>query len=190
MTKTTEELPPEPRVQPNIEEIIALLVSGGEIDQSEKKQGEALSATGKIYQRIEKNLHGNRAAVAAIRRLQKMSDDKRADYIRTFEPLLVHFGYTLEAIDPEDLLAGADQRQAANPPATSDDDDDQGDDDGDDGEAGDADPGVSAGKDALQSARERLSGGGATAEPGKPAARKSGRPKLGIVPGDSLSQVH
>lgn len=104
MPKTTEETPPEPRVQPNIEAIIELLKPGGQIDEAAKASSDAMSKTGRIFQNIEKNFNGNRAAVSLIRRMQKMSADKRADFIRTVEPLMVHYGYTLDAIDPEDLL--------------------------------------------------------------------------------------
>ena len=98
---TTEEVPAEPRVQPKITKILELLAPNGPIDNGQKKQQAAMSELGVIYKEIEKDLHGNRAAVAFIRRLDKMDADKRADLIRTLEPLLVERGYTLDAIDPD-----------------------------------------------------------------------------------------
>ena len=101
MAKTTEEVPPEPKAEPNIKEIIALLEPNGPLDKAAKLQSDGMTKTGEIFQRIEKNFNGNRAAVALIRRMKKMSDDKLADFIRTLEPLMVHYGFTLDDIEPD-----------------------------------------------------------------------------------------
>lgn len=165
---TTEEVPAEPRVQPKIGKILDLLAPNGEIDNAQKKQQSAMSELGVIYKTVEKDLHGNHAAVAFIRKLDKMDADKRSDLIRTLEPLLVERGYTLDAIDPDlaDMTGGKDANQG---------------DDDDDGEKGDNS--VLSG---LDKARQHLTGGAANgdAEPvAPPPPKKVNKPKLGIVPG-------
>jgi len=166
MSETTETVPQEPKKHPLIEKIMHELRTGGDLDNAEKKAGEALTETGAIYKRIEKDHRGNRAAVSIFRRLQKMSGDKRADVIRTLEPLLVEAGYTLEVIDPEELPLGQQAQAGQQQDAGDDGDDDEQDDDTSETEG--APEKASSGKDALASARARLAGG---------------RPRLGIVTG-------
>jgi hypothetical protein len=166
MARTTEETPSEPRVQPNIKAIMALLGPGGDIEKAEKKAAEGNTATGSIYQKIEKNLNGNRAAVSMVRRMMKMSDDKRADFIRTVEPLMVELGFTLDAIDPEDLVAQANASSSAPAPA---DGDEKGDDQPDGG-------GENEALNGLDAARARLGGG-----EGSEAARQRANEKNGSV---------
>ena len=179
---TTDGVPPEPRPQPNIKAILALIAPGGEIEQAEKRQAEGMSSNGAIYKRIEKDMQGNRGAVSMIRRMQKMSADKRADMLRTLEPLMVELGYTLEDIDP-DLV---DRSQSTK--SRDDDDNETGAGGNDDN---DPEPnGNNSALSALDKARERLSGdtkqSQAEAESfvksaGAPAVKK---PKLGIVAKD------
>ena len=182
---TTDGVPPEPRPQPNIKAILALITPGGEIEQAEKKQAEGMSANGAIYKRIEKDMQGNRAAVSMIRRMQKMSADKRADLLRTLEPLMVHLRYTLDDIDP-DLV-----EQAQTKSADAGDDDDAG---AGGNDPSDPEPGDNAKLSGLDKARSHLSGTTAdniksdeadafvqgAATPAKQA--KTAKPKLGIVP--------
>lgn len=118
MSKTNE-VPPEPRVEPNIPALIALLVPGGDMEQCEKGQAESMSKTGKLYQRIQKDFRGHRGAVSDIRKMQKMSKAQLADYLRTLEPLMLHFNFTLDDIEP-DLV---DQSQVVEKPKDDDDDD-------------------------------------------------------------------
>jgi hypothetical protein len=161
MAKTTDELPAEPKMQPNIDAIIDLLKPGGELEEAAKQKQSGASAEGLVFQRIEKNLHGNRAAVSDMRRIRKWPRDKQFDYIRTFEPLLVHYGLTLEVIDPEDLVAQAQKKQAEG--------------EGDEGQAPDA--GSNAGANALDAARTNLTGG----EPGDDASRERAAAANGSV---------
>jgi len=102
-----DDVPPEEPVVllPKIDTIFSMLGPKTALEQAEKKQSEALSAVGKIYQQIEKDHHGNRAAVSFFRRLQKMSHDKRMDFMRTFEPLCAKAGYFLD--DAENDLVDA-----------------------------------------------------------------------------------
>lgn len=187
---TTDGVPPEPRAQPNIKAILALIVPGGEIEQAEKKQAEGMSTNGAIYKRIEKDMQGNRGAVSMIRRMQKMSADKRADLLRTLEPLMVELGYTLEDIDP-DLV---DRSQVTK---SDDDNDDEG---AGGNDANDPEPnGDNSKLSGLDKARAHLTGDTKqTADEadsfvkgaGAPSVKKpSGRPKLGIVPPASPDKV-
>ncbi len=116
----------------------ALLAPGGELADAAAKKQEGASSEGAIFQRIEKNLHGHRGAVSDVRKILKWSKDKQADYIRTLEPLLVHYGLTLDAIDPEDLVAQA-AKQAEGEPT----------------------PGSNGGTNPLDKARANLAGGAA-----------------------------
>lgn len=138
----------EPGAEPDIDGIMEMLAPGGAIDKAAKKQSEGLTEMGAAFKRIEKDLNGNRAAVSFIRRLDKMSEDKRADFLRTAEPLLVERGYTLDAIDGNDLIGS---QKAAGAGAPADDDDDDDDDDADAG--GDAEP------NPLRAATAALTGG-------------------------------
>jgi len=159
----------EPRITPKFGQINEMLRPGGEIEEATKAQQEAMGKIGAAYKKIEKELHGNRQAVGFIRKLDKMSKDKRDDLIRTLEPMLVERGYTLDVIDPEDLAAQAQQPAATAP--NDDDDDDDGEDAGDK-ETDSSLPTVTnplPATDALSAARDRLSGGG----DGEPGAGKS-----------------
>lgn len=158
MANTTEEVPGgEPQLQPNFKAIQALIAPNGELENAEKKQAEAMSGIGHIFKRVEKDMHGNRAAVSLMRKPQKMSADKRNDFIRTLEPLLVEAGYTLEAIDPEDLVGTPAPSPAPTPPSGSSDGDEDGDDTTEDDQRGSN----LSGHDALAAARAKLSSGGA-----------------------------
>jgi hypothetical protein len=175
---TTDGVPPEPRPEPNIKAILALLAPGGDIEQAEKKQAEGMSTTGKLYQKIEKDMQGNRAAVSMIRRMQKMSADKRHDLLRTLEPLMVHFGYTLDDIEP-DLVQQAQTKT----------DDDTDTDNGAGGnDPGDPEPtGDNSKLSGLDKARAHLTGD-STQEQADDFVKSAGapkparaKPKLGIV---------
>lgn len=169
---TTEEVPPEPKAQPKIKEILGLLAPGGEIEQAEKKQADGMSSLGKAYQKIEKNMQGNRAAVSLIRRIQKMPKDKMADFIRTLEPLLVHFRFTLDDIDP-DLVDQAGRAPTPN--------DDGGDEDDDDAEKED-EKGSNAKLSGLDKARQHLSGEKETpADVGNAFVKGASKAKLSIA---------
>jgi len=181
---TTDGVPPEPRPQPNIKAILALITPGGEIEQAEKKQAEGMSANGAIYKRIEKDMQGNRAAVSMIRRMQKMSADKRADLLRTLEPLMVHLRYTLDDIDP-DLV-----EQAQTKSADADDADDAG---AGGNDPSDPEPGSKPRVSGLDKAKAHLQGttvdnikaDAADAFVKGAATEKTPKPKLGIVPPSS-----
>jgi hypothetical protein len=183
---TTEEVPQEPRSEPNLPEITAILKPGGALEEAERKQADGTAATGKIYQQIEKNHRGNRKAVSIIRWMMKQSADKRNDCIRTLEPLLVHYRYTLDDIDPQDLVGMSEHAPASDAV------------DGDDGEPVRAEgmtdeeweaskpaDGGNASASALDEARGRLNGDGP--EPGSEvdvapaAAAKKGRGKLHLA---------
>jgi hypothetical protein len=183
----TEDIPPEPRMKPNINEVLVLLAAGGEIEKGEKKQQDGMSELGGIYRRVEKTHHANRAAVSFIRRMQKMSDDKRNDLIRTLEPLMVRLGYTMDDIEPD--LADQAESQAAAPGKT--DDGDAGDEDnGDAGDASEADAEdgeeekpLSAMGAALAEARSHLSGGAQSEDEANTVVRNiasAPKKKLGI----------
>lgn len=137
----------EPGAEPDIDGIKEMLAPGGAIEKAAKKQSEGLTEMGAAFKRIEKDLNGNRRAVSDIRRLDKMSEEKRADYLRTFEPLLLERGYTLDAIDGNDLL-GSQKTAGAGAPADDDDDDDD-----------DADAGGDAEANPLRAATAALTGG-------------------------------
>lgn len=136
----------EPGAEPDIKSIVAMLAPNGPIEKAAKKQSEGLTEMGQAFKTIEKTHNGNRAAVSIIRRLDKMTDEKRADLIRTLEPLLVERGYTLDAIDPIDLASQASQAGAAQ--QTEEDDDD------------DADGGGDADTNPLTAAASALTNGG------------------------------
>jgi len=153
----------EPRVTPKFTAIFAMIGAGGEVTEATKAQQEAMGKIGAAYKKIEKELHGNRQAVGLIRKLDNMSKDKRDDFIRTLEPMLVERGYTLDAIDPEDLVGQTKQGTAPQDdggPAGGGEDDD---DDQEDDSAGAATAPMPM-TDALAASRARLSGGGT--EPG------------------------
>lgn len=167
----TDGVPPEPRATPNIDAILAILKPNGELDNAAKGQAEAMSKIGNLYKKIEADLKGNRAAVALIRKLDRMSEDKRNDMIRTLEPLLVERGYILDNIDPD--LADAPRTP---PPPMFDEDDDKG--------------GDNSNVTALDAARENLSGGdpvggaaaGGISEDEANAFVKGAKPKLAASP--------
>lgn len=138
------EVPPEPKAQPNIQAILKLVRQGGDLDEAERSQASAMQSSGQVYKRIERDFQGHRGAVAAIRKLVKMPADKRADYMRTFEPLCVELGYFLE--DQEGDLFGNTQSAK---------DDTAEHEEGDEVEADPAASNVSA----LEAARDRLKGG-------------------------------
>lgn len=171
---------PEPKPEPNVNGILELIGHNGKIEKAEKKQQDGMSELGKIYQTIEKDMAGCRPAVSLIRRMQKMSDEKRGDFIRTLEPLMVRLGYTLDDIEPD--LVDQSRKQAQT----------DGDGDGDDGEGqgdeSDAQP-PKAGRNSpvnnLENARAHLSGGAMTEDQANDVVRSikgaAGRAKLGIA---------
>lgn len=169
----------EPRISPKIAAIFGLIGPGGEITEAAKAQQEAMSKLGTAYKRVEKELHGNRQAVAMIRKLDNMSKDKRDDFIRTLEPMLVERGYTLDAIDPEDLVGDTTQAPTGQPQGTPPGDDGEDADDQEDDSASGSLPAVTAPMpmaDALAASRARLAGGGG--EPGAAGGVDLGDRKL------------
>lgn len=172
----------EPRITPKFSAINAMLKPGGEVEEAAKAQQEAMGKLGAAFKKIEKDFHGNRQAVGFIRKLDKMSKDKRDDLIRTLEPMLVERGYTLEVIDPEDL---ASQAQSGAPAAPGDDDDDD-DGEGEDDQRDDAAPAEARTAplpiaDALSAARDRLSA--PAAEPGAVAGGAQATRKVRMLVG-------
>lgn len=96
-----ERMTGQPHIRPKIDEIVKLLAQNGPLHKGEEAGQAANASLAKVYQKIEKDFHGNKAAVKCIRQLVKMSDDKAFDFMRTFEPLADYFH-----LYPNDDLAG------------------------------------------------------------------------------------
>lgn len=103
----------EPFIAANIEKIAPLVDNDGKIARAEEKAQKARSDLGNIYQQIENDFHGNRAAVKLARALIAGTTDKAHDFMRTFLPLARRFNL----IPGEDLV---DMMSAGEPPAESD----------------------------------------------------------------------
>lgn len=178
---TTDEVPDEPTVQPNIDAIAKLIAINGPIQRAEEEGQNSRSNLGNYYKRIQDDYHGHRGAVKAVRKLLSMSATQRADYMRTFEPLAEHFNL-FPSQAPGDMVDQAERETAK-------------------------DGGKPAGANALEAAKAHLNGGtkdeaepggeaGPKAEPevaAKAGAGKGGKggkggAKLGVVGGTDTVQ--
>lgn len=161
-----ERLEPQPHVKANIDAIAELIGKNGKVARAEEKGQKARGELGNIYQKIEKDFHGNIGAAKLVRRLESGTVDAAYDFMRTFIPLAKRFG-----LIPEDDLV--DQAHKAG---------------GTDGEEGSGviDFGAmrerrSSGQSALDNAREHLSGG-KKPEPAEPPAGEPGDEDLARGP--------
>lgn len=102
----------EPFIAANIDKIAPLVDNDGKIARAEEKAQKARSDLGNIYQQIENDFHGNRAAVKLARALIAGTTDKAHDFMRTFLPLARRFNL----IPGEDLV---DMMDRGAPPAES-----------------------------------------------------------------------
>lgn len=96
-----ERMSPQPHVKPKIEAIANLIKRDGQIHRGEEKGQKANADLAKLYQKIEKDFHGHKGAVKAIRTLVKGTTDNAYDFMRTFVGLAEHFD-----LFPADDLAG------------------------------------------------------------------------------------
>jgi len=93
MTDEEEErVTPIPHTQAKVAKIAELIDHDGLVHKAEEKSEKARSDLGNLYQKMEKDFHGNRKAIKAIRTLIKGSTDAAYDYMRTFLPLAHQFG--------------------------------------------------------------------------------------------------
>lgn len=152
MTEEEEErIEPQPHVKANIDAIADLIGKNGKVARAEEKGQKARGELGNIYQKIEKDFHGNIGAAKLVRRLESGTVDAAYDFMRTFIPLAKRFG-----LIPEDDLVDQAHKAAGT--------------DGDEGSGvlhfPSRRPG---GLSALDNAREHLSGG-TKADPPESAA--------------------
>lgn len=96
-----ERMTMQPHVQPKIKEIAELIRRDGMIHRGEEKGQKANADLAKHYQKIEKDYHGHKGAVKAVRGLVKGTIDDAYDFMRTFVGLAEHF-----ELFPEADLAG------------------------------------------------------------------------------------
>ena len=83
---------PVPHTRANVAEIAKIIDKNGKMSHLETAQGKAMGAVGAEYKRIEKDYHGNIAAVKKIRQLAAGKVDVCYDYMRTFIPLAREMG--------------------------------------------------------------------------------------------------
>lgn len=95
---------PAPFLKPKFKEIAELISNDGEIHSGETRAQRAAGDNAKLYTRIEKDLHGNKDAAKAVRRLVKMDQSHRDDFLRTFEGLCNE----MKLWPPEDLVDQAE----------------------------------------------------------------------------------
>lgn len=111
MTDEEEErIEPQPHVKANIEKIAELIGKNGQVAQAEEKGQKARGALGNLYQKIEKDYHGNIGAAKLVRRLESGTVDAAYDFMRTFIPLAQRFGLIPEddLVDQAHLKGGTD----------------------------------------------------------------------------------
>lgn len=96
---------PQPHVAANIQAIAALIDKNGQVAKAEEAGEKARSRLGNLYQKIEKDYHGNIQAVKKVRALERGTIDAAYDFMRTFLPLARHFGL----IPEEDLVDAAER---------------------------------------------------------------------------------
>jgi len=183
----------QPFLKPKFAEIAEMIANDGVIHSGETTSQRAAAANAKHYGRIEKDLHGNKDAAKAVRRLVKMDQSHRDDFLRTFEGLCDYLELwpAKDLVDQAEgkgkqILSGGDhgrpvavvQKAGVDyTPETSGNDDD--DDDEQDGEAvGKVDAAPAAGPfaSALDRSRGHLGGTAGDPEPKappKPRGRKA-----------------
>lgn len=113
----SEEVPDEPKVQPNIEAIAKLIAPNGPVHRAEEASQAGRADLGNYYKRIQDDHHGHRGAVKMIRKLIGQTGEARSDFMRTFEPLAEHFN--LFPSQHEGDLVDSAERQSGGAPASS-----------------------------------------------------------------------
>lgn len=111
-----ERIEPTPHIAAKIDKIAPLVANDGAIAKSEEKAQKARSELGNLYQKIEKDFHGNPKAVKLVRTLLGGTTDAAYDFMRTFMRLADHF----QLIPADDLVDLAEKASKASPPETGD----------------------------------------------------------------------
>lgn len=184
----------QPFLKPKFEEIARLISNDGPIHNGEVTSQRSAASNAKLYGQIEKDFHGNKAAAMAVRRLVKLDQAHRDDFLRTFEGLcdFLELWPARDLVDQAEgkgkqILSGGDHGRPVavvqkagvdytpdNAPNDNDDDDD--DEQGDAVGKVDAAPAASPFKSALDGARGHLGGKSGDPEPKappKPRGRKA-----------------
>jgi hypothetical protein len=110
-----ERLEPQPHVKANIDAIAELIGKNGKVARAEEKGQKARGELGNIYQKIEKDFHGNIGAAKLVRRLESGTVDAAYDFMRTFIPLAQRFGLIPEddLVDQAHLQGGTEGQEGS-----------------------------------------------------------------------------
>lgn len=83
---------PQPTVEIDFDSIIHLIGKSGEIANFEDQMDTAKGSLGATYKKIQNDHHGNIAAVKKIKQLNRMTEEKASDFMRTFLGLAERMG--------------------------------------------------------------------------------------------------
>lgn len=104
-------LEPQPTVEIDFDSIINLIGKSGEIANFQDQMDTAKGSLGATYKKIQNDHHGNIAAVKKIKQLDRMTEEKASDFMRTFIGLAERMGL-LPRKDMVDM-AQSDEQQSS-----------------------------------------------------------------------------